>query len=89
MILTDSGGLQKEAFWLHTPCITLRDTTEWTETIDLGANVLVGSNPQKIIKAAKRIMKTKKVRAKLKKLENPFGDGHASKKILDFILQRG
>jgi len=89
MIFTDSGGLQKEAFWLHTPCITLRDTTEWTETIALGANVLVGSNPQKIIRAAEKIMKTKKGKARLQKLKNPFGDGHASKKILDFILKRG
>jgi UDP-N-acetylglucosamine 2-epimerase len=89
MVFTDSGGLQKEAFWLHTPCITLRDTTEWTETINLGANILVGSDPQKIISAAERIIKAKKAKAKLKQLGNPFGDGHASKKILNCIMKRG
>ncbi len=89
MVFTDSGGLQKEAFWLHTPCITLRDTTEWTETVDLGANVLAGSHPQKIVDAAEEIMKTKNVKATLKKMKNPFGDGHAYKKILDAIARRG
>jgi len=87
MVLTDSGGLQKEAFWLHTPCITLRDTTEWTETIELGANVLVGSDPKKIVEAAEEIMETNKIKAKLQKLRNPFGDGHAAQKILDFVLK--
>ena len=89
MVFTDSGGLQKEAFWLHTPCITLRNVTEWTETVDLGANVLVGSDPRKIVNASRKIMDTKKVKAKLEKLRNPFGDGHASRKIVDFILKRG
>jgi UDP-N-acetylglucosamine 2-epimerase len=88
IVFTDSGGLQKEAFWLHTPCITLRDKTEWTETIELGANVLVGSDPRRIVKATRDIMETKKAKAKLKKLKNPFGDGHASKRIVDFILRR-
>jgi UDP-N-acetylglucosamine 2-epimerase len=43
-LFTDSGGLQKEAFWSKTPCITLRNETEWTETVDLGVNVVAGAN---------------------------------------------
>jgi UDP-N-acetylglucosamine 2-epimerase len=52
-ILTDSGGIQKEAYFFKVPCITLRDTTEWTETSDDGWNVLVGSDKSKIIDAIK------------------------------------
>jgi UDP-N-acetylglucosamine 2-epimerase len=52
-ILTDSGGVQKEAFWLKVPCITLRDETEWIETINLGWNRLVGSNVEKIVEAVR------------------------------------
>jgi UDP-GlcNAc3NAcA epimerase len=51
LVMTDSGGLQKEAFFFEKPCITLRDETEWTELVDIGANVLVGANENKIIDA--------------------------------------
>ena len=87
MVFTDSGGLQKEAFWLHTPCVTLRERTEWIETTASHANILVGSNPEKISRAARRITEELDVKMKLKKIKNPFGDGHASQRIISEILK--
>jgi UDP-N-acetylglucosamine 2-epimerase (non-hydrolysing) len=85
-IMTDSGGMQKEAFWVKTPCITLRENTEWVETVQLGANYLVGSNTERIVKTAERISENEKeLCKKLEKLPNPFGDGCASQKMLAII----
>ncbi|MEM3830194.1 MAG: UDP-N-acetylglucosamine 2-epimerase (non-hydrolyzing) [Conexivisphaerales archaeon] len=86
LVLTDSGGMQKEAFWLKTPCITLRENTEWPETVKLEANHLVGADPQKIVQKASDILeKGEEITESFEKLPNPFGDGKASQKILDTI----
>ncbi|MDD5164171.1 MAG: UDP-N-acetylglucosamine 2-epimerase (non-hydrolyzing) [Patescibacteria group bacterium] len=80
-ILTDSGGVQKEAYFAKTPCITLRDTIEWIETRKYGWNILVGNNKKKIIKAIKFFNpKEKQI--------NCFGDGRTAKKIVKNILNK-
>jgi UDP-N-acetylglucosamine 2-epimerase (non-hydrolysing) len=86
LVMTDSGGVQKEAFWLKTPCITLRENTEWVETVQLGANYLAGSNTERIVKTAEEIIENEEeLCKKLGALPNPFGDGRASQKILKII----
>ena len=79
-ILTDSGGIQKEAYILKVPCITLRENTEWVETVEDGWNVLVGTNKEKIIKKVIDFEPKREQR-------NVFGDGDASKKIVEGIKE--
>lgn len=80
VILTDSGGVQKEAFFHRTPCITLRDETEWTETVELGFNKIVGTDEKAILKAFNSLNSIDEV------INNPYGDGTASKKIVKTLL---
>jgi UDP-N-acetylglucosamine 2-epimerase len=75
MILTDSGGIQKEAYWLGVPCVTLRDETEWVETVQAGWNVLVGANVNAIVRATGSFNPSKPQNAL-------YGDGMASGQIV-------
>jgi UDP-N-acetylglucosamine 2-epimerase len=79
-IITDSGGVQKEAFLLETPCVTVRDVTEWPETVESGANRLVGAEAETIYNAVKSMLQYVP-----RKIPNPFGDGKASYTIARFI----
>lgn len=82
-ILTDSGGVQKEAYWFRVPCFTLRDETEWVETVKSGWNVLVGAETGKILEGLKFIESKKRFR----KQKELFGDGKAGQKIVQVILK--
>jgi UDP-GlcNAc3NAcA epimerase len=82
LVLTDSGGVQKEAFLLKKPCITMRESTEWIETVKLGANVLVGTNAEKLVEEANRKLEQK---TRVEWGENPFGNGKASEKIVNIL----
>jgi UDP-N-acetylglucosamine 2-epimerase len=81
-ILTDSGGVQKEAYWFRVPCFTLRDETEWVETIRNGWNVLVGTQQKKIVGAIKNWEDRERAPGK----SELFGDGNASEKIVQTLM---
>ena len=75
VLVTDSGGLQKEAYWYGVPCVTARPSTEWKDTVELGANVLVDDDPEKLAAA---------VAAARMPDERPplYGDGHAAERVV-------
>ena len=56
VVLTDSGGLQKEAYWMRTPCVTIRDETEWTELVDAGVNIVTGASRENIVQAVGKFL---------------------------------
>ena len=79
VVLTDSGGLQKEAYWAGVPCVTMRPSTEWIDTVRAGANVLVDDDPDALVSA---------VAAAAMPVDPPelYGDGHASERVASALL---
>jgi UDP-N-acetylglucosamine 2-epimerase len=80
VIVTDSGGLQKEAYWYGVPCVTLRASTEWAETVEVGANTLVDDEPDRIARAVAEA-RMPRDRPQL------YGDGHASGRIAEALVR--
>ena len=82
LILTDSGGVQEESCILSVPCVTLRENTERPETIDVGSNMLAGTNAEKILAAADHMNEIPRT------WSNPFGDGDAAHRIIDVCKKK-
>ncbi len=88
IIMTDSGGIQEEAPSLGKPVLVLRDTTERPEGIDAGTLKLVGTDEEIIYEEAKKLLSDKKEYEKMSHASNPYGDGHASERIVDAIIEK-
>lgn len=84
VILTDSGGVQKEAFFYGVPCITMRDETEWVETVELGWNRLVGASASRLASAVGDMLQD----ALSPGRSSPYGAGHAAREILKSLSAR-
>jgi UDP-N-acetylglucosamine 2-epimerase (non-hydrolysing) len=84
-IITDSGGVQEEAPSLGKPVLVMRDTTERPEAVKAGTVKLVGTDKEKITNEAQKLIDVKEEYDKMSKAHNPYGDGKACQKIVDFL----
>ena len=79
LVFTDSGGVQQESCIFKVPCITLRENTEWVETLEAGVNILAGTDPVKILECSENIL------SRTFQWTEPFGNGNAAKNIVDTV----
>ena len=86
LIITDSGGLQKEAAFVHTPCVTVRDETEWTETVEIGVNILTGTAEESIAQAVAVAMDMEFDATVAQSLDRCFGSGNAARTIVEDMV---
>jgi len=89
LILTDSGGVQEEAPTLKTPVLVLREVTERPEAVEAGAAELVGTSPERIVAAAERLLTDPAASAARQIDDNPYGDGRAAGRIVDWMVESG
>jgi len=87
-IITDSGGVQEEAPSLGKPVLVMRDTTERPEALEAGTVKLVGTDAQKIIQEAQKLLDDKTEYEKMSRAHNPYGDGKACEKIVNFLKEK-
>lgn len=87
LIITDSGGLQKEAAFVNTPCVTVREETEWTETIEAGVNTLTGTGESSIEQAVALAMDMQFNEAVAQSLDRCFGSGSAAETIVNDMVR--
>ena len=87
LVLTDSGGIQEEATGLGKPTLVLREVTERPEGVEAGVLELVGTNPEKIITATKKLLEDRSSYKRMAHAANPYGDGQAAKRIVKSLLE--
>jgi UDP-N-acetylglucosamine 2-epimerase (non-hydrolysing) len=85
IILTDSGGIQEEAPSLGKPVLVMRNNTERPEGVKTGTTILVGTETKQIVKKTNDLLANKELYDSIRQIKNPYGDGEASIKILNFI----
>lgn len=88
LIITDSGGVQEEAPSLGKPVLVMRETTERPEAVEAGTVILVGTNVDKIVSEANALLQDAEKYERMSKLHNPYGDGQASKRIVEFLSKK-
>ena len=86
LILTDSGGVQKEAYWFEVPCITLREETEWVELVQAGCNQVVGTDSSGILAAVARAERIVEAGSDIRASEL-YGDGHSTDNIVSILVK--